>query len=108
MRKIVLFSILFLLLASSYAQETAVPTKVVIPGENSPASPSDASGGGGGSGGRTEIIRDFTVNPDLIKITLKQGNLITKTLEIKNIGNTNLNIIITPFNLDGFLLIEEK
>ncbi len=109
MRKIFLFSILFILLTSSYAQETSVPTKVVIPEENPPASPSNQpSGGGGGNGGRTELVRDFTVNPDLIKITLKQGNLVTKTIEIKNTGNTNLNIIITPLNLDGFLLIEEK
>ena len=91
------------------AQETSVPSQVIIPEEPSTeTSPSSSQSGGNGGNNRREITQDFSVTPDIVKITLKQGAFTTKTLEVFNTGNTNMNVEIIQEDLENFLLISEK
>jgi len=60
------------------------------------------------SGGGVSVVRDFSINKDLIKISLKQGETKREILEIKNTGNTALNIFINSTGLNRFVLVSEE
>jgi len=71
----------------------------------SPApSPSPAGGGGGG----ISIVRGFTVEPDFIKVSLRQGETITRTLGIYNHGGSTLNFEIDLQELRDFILLSDE
>jgi len=53
-------------------------------------------------------VKNFTVEPDLIKVSIKQGKSVRKTLSIKNIGDLDLNITIDPGNIGRFVVIDEQ
>lgn len=59
--------------------------------EETPAAASQPviSGGGGGGG---ISVSNFTIDKDLIRVTMKQGETRRETLEITNTGNTGLDI----------------
>ncbi len=67
-------------------------------------------GGGGGGGGGKKIIQEavtnldqFSVNKDLIKVSLLQGEIKRESLEIENTGTTALDLNIDLENLKDFL-----
>ena len=51
---------------------------------------------------------NFTVEPDLIKVILKQGETQTRSVNISNTGNTKLNIGIALQDLNEFILLSEE
>jgi len=67
-----------------------------------------AAGGGGGGGGTGAVVKekipDFTVDKDLIKVVLKQGETQKEFLEIENTGETELDITIDLENLRDFVI----
>jgi len=69
--------------------------------EESPAAP--AAGGGGGVAVVKEKVSSFTVDKDLIKVVLKQGETKKEFLEIENTGETELDITIDLRNLKDFI-----
>lgn len=73
---------------------------------NFPAAPVTPGGGGGGGGGRT--IETFTIDRDLIEVSLKQGESKREQVSIENTGNVILNFVINSTNLDNHLIISEK
>jgi len=70
-----------------------------------PVTPVTPSGGGGG-GGKT--IETFTIDKDLIEVSLKQGETKRETISLENTGNTILNFVINSTNLDNHLIISES
>jgi len=61
--------------------------------------------GRSGGGGATPL--NFTVDKDILKVSLKQGEVARETLKISNIGQTQLNFIITPELIGKFIAISE-
>lgn len=64
-----------------------------------------ASGGGGGGG---LLIKNFSVNNDLIKVSMKQGESAKEYLIIKNTGNTEINIRIEISKLERFIILSDE
>ena len=62
----------------------------------------------GGGGGGVSIRKSFSVNPEEIKIKLKQGSTTVKTIIIKNTGNTKIKISLKNPKLEEFLKINPK
>jgi len=65
---------------------------------------SPTSNGGGGS---TTIKKEFSIDKEKIKISLKQGEVKKQQITIKNIGNYKLNINLESLKLQDFLKINE-
>jgi len=65
--------------------------------------------GGGGGGGRSNfsLKREFTVDKDLIKEKILQGETITTELKIKNSGQIKLQLSVEVENLDEFIALSE-
>lgn len=59
---------------------------------------------GGGGGG---ITRDFSINPEEIKISLKERESTTKEITIKNTGNREIEITLQNAGLNGLIKINE-
>lgn len=59
------------------------------------------------SGGGAVRVSDFSLDRDLIKISLKQGETKREEIIIKNIGNTRLNLTIES-SLKQFMAISEE
>ncbi|MBA3064251.1 hypothetical protein FP803_02325, partial [Candidatus Woesearchaeota archaeon] len=73
--------------------------------EESPATPAGGGGGGGGAGAVVkEKVSSFTVDKDLIKVMLKQGETKKEFLEIENTGEKTLDITIDLRNLRDFII----
>ena len=76
--------------------------------EEAPAAPGAGGGGGGGGAGAGSVVKetvsDFTVDKDLIKIVLKQGETKKEFLEIENTGETELDIAVDLKNLKDFII----
>ncbi len=76
---------------------------------------STSSGSGGDSGGvlgglfgsATKKLYNFTYDPELFKVPLKQGDTETRVLTITNIGNQNISFVLKSFGLDNFLVLSE-
>jgi len=73
--------------------------------ENPIISPTLPGGGGGGAGAKK--ITDFSVNKDLVKKILKQGETERVIVEIINTGNTVLEMNINS-SLERFMVISEE
>lgn len=67
--------------------------------------PIDETPPGGGGGAR--ITKDFSINPEEIKISLKEGESTTREITIKNIGNREIEIILQNAGLNGLIKINE-
>ena len=67
------------------------------------------AGGGGGGGGGAVKARNFTINPNLIKVTLKQGESKREVLTIEN-GNraSRTNLSIDSEALKKYIIISEE
>ena len=70
-----------------------------------------AAGGGGGGGGppgeeRPEVVGNFTVIPDFVKVIINQGDTKTRNVEVLNTGKEEIEINIDTENLDKFLLLD--
>ena len=55
----------------------------------------------------TEPRKEFSVEPELLKLTLKQGDSETKILKITITGNTNLSFNVSQKNFDGVILLDK-
>lgn len=64
-------------------------------------------GGGGGGGSILIPFTNFTINKDLIKVIVKQGESVRETLTITNTGNTELNMTLQPTMIEKFLAMSE-
>jgi len=71
--------------------------------EETPASPGGEGGGGGTGAVVKEKVSAFTVDKDLIKVVLKQGETKKEFLEIENTGETALDITVDLRNLKEFI-----
>jgi len=71
--------------------------------EESPTAPGVGGGGGGAGAVVKEKVSSFTVDKDLIKVVLKQGETKKEFLEIENTGETELDITIDLRNLKDFI-----
>ncbi len=69
-----------------------------------------AAGGGGGGGPsgeeRPEVVGNFTVIPNFVKVIINQGDTKTRNVEVLNTGKEELEINIDTENLDKFLLLD--
>ncbi|MGV8151844.1 MAG: hypothetical protein ACP5OG_02090 [Candidatus Nanoarchaeia archaeon] len=77
--------------------------------------------GGGGSGAIGELlstiaasytdqskrIKNYTIEPEVIKVSLKQGDLRTVLVKVTNIGSYNLSFNVSIVGLTGFFLLSE-
>jgi hypothetical protein len=65
------------------------------------------------SGGRRRISgavieeSNITINKDLIKVTIKQGETQREIIKLENTGNKTLNLTITPETMGRFMVISE-
>ena len=76
-----------------------------------PSAPGGSVGGGGGGGGGTEgiveeieEIENFEVEPEILKVSLKQGETKRESIKIKNIGDEKLDININLESIKDFVL----
>jgi len=65
-----------------------------------------SSGGGGGGGGGG--VQNFTLDKDLIKVSIKQGENAKEYLAINNTGNTEINILLEVFKLERFVILSNE
>ena len=68
-------------------------------------------GGGGGAGGgegaeEARLISDFEVSPDLVKVSILQGETKTDAITIRNTGETKLFLTLTN-NINQLLFVPE-
>jgi hypothetical protein len=72
--------------------------------EETPSVPVSLSIGGG------KFIKEssFSLNKDLIKVLIKQGELKKETIEITNTGDVDLNISIELENVNNFMVLSEE
>ncbi len=84
---------LFLFANNSYGETSEQINFTIDLSEEVQESPS--TGGGGGSGITAEAIKKFEINTDQINVKLKQGEIKTQTIKIKNKENQKLNFKIT-------------
>jgi hypothetical protein len=61
-----------------------------------------------GSSGGNILIRNFSLDKEVIKFSLKQGENDHEVLIITNTGNTELNIFLEVSNLDKFIVLSEE
>ena len=71
--------------------------------EESPVAPARGAGGGTRAVVK-EKVSDFTVDKDLIKVVLKQGETKKEFLEIENTGETELDMTIDLGDLKDFVI----
>ncbi len=70
-----------------------------------------AGGGGAGGGGIVgavlQVIKDFSLYPEVMKIELVQGETKSSTLQIRNTGNTKLKFFVEVRNLEDYIAIND-
>lgn len=76
--------------------------------EETPKITETPSTGTGGGGGGAVLIRNFSVDRDLIKVSIKQGENAKEFLVIKNTGNTEMNISLEISKLEKFLILSDE
>ncbi|MFH1325630.1 MAG: hypothetical protein ABIH49_02565 [archaeon] len=85
--------------------------------EETPSTPSTPSGttspggGGGGSSGAATIVPwvdKISVSTEKMSLSLKQGQVLTKNIAIKNNQNQKVNVKIEEQKLSDFLIIRES
>ena len=64
------------------------------------------SGATGGAGGGEKPV--FEIDQDLIKVFVKKGSSLRKSISIKNTGDTELNVLIDLQNLKNILSLSEN
>lgn len=84
------------------ASDTATVSLEII---SAPATP-ETPGGGGGGGSSSSTKKDFTIDQEMIKVQLKQGEYLSRTINIKNTGEKGLKFKIEP-QLNDILSIAE-
>lgn len=67
----------------------------------------ETGAGGGGGGGGASLIRNFSIDKDLIKVSLKQGESAKDFLIIKNTGNIEIKINLEISKLEKFMILNE-
>jgi len=88
------------------AEEAAAEEEVAA------AAPSAAGGGGGGGLGagfvpEKEISPSIKLDTDLIKVSLKEDQIITESLRITNDGNTKLELNLKISGVEEFIFLSE-
>jgi len=86
------------------------PSSVTIIGNETPAPvilPQTPSGGGGGGRGAV-LIKNFSLDKELIKVSIKQGENAKEFLAIKNTGNTEIKIILEVSKLEKFIILSDE
>ena len=78
----------------------------VYSSEETPADAGGGVGGGAGGGGRggKAALTDFSINTNLIKVSLLQGETKREIIEIENTGTSTLNLQIDLENIQDFLI----
>ena len=76
------------------AEETPVTPVPQVP---------SAGGGGGGVG-----LQNFSLDKDLIKVSIKQGENAKEYLAINNTGNTEINILLEVSKLERFVILSDE
>lgn len=79
-----------------------------------PSGPSGGAGGGGGGGGGggatgvevVEEIENIEIEPEILKVSLKQGETKRESIRIKNIGDEKLDININLEGIKDFVLFQ--
>ena len=79
---------------------------IVTPAEPPPGG--GQAGRGGGARNITAYAENFTIDKDLIYLSMKQGETKNETLTIKNIGPLTLNIKINSSQISKFAIISEE
>jgi hypothetical protein len=68
----------------------------------------DDDGGGGGSGGGTMLPiapkSSLVITPDFLKVTLKQGQTLAQTINVKNSGTKEATVSITSELISDFII----
>lgn len=70
------------------------------------AKPSPSSSSGGGSW--SALTKDFSLDKDLIKVSIKQGENAKEYLVIKDTGNTDINISLNISKLERFMILSDE
>lgn len=83
-------------------------SNLTFPGvsEETPES-SDSTSSPGGGGGSTSGIYNFSVDKDLIKIKIKQGEHFREEIVLENFGDS-LNVKLEYENIGGFIIASEE
>jgi len=93
------------LASSKVIYEKASVSIQVIDNSSEEETPDTPTGGSGGTGAVVkEKVSNFTVDKNLIKIVLKQGETQKEFLEIKNTGETSLDITIDLGSLKNIII----
>src|SRR3989344_7183765 len=108
---LILFVIgIFLLIAVKFvgfATQNTIPSSVSV---TRPVTETPSGGGAvtGGGGGEISALRDFLVQPDLLKVTIKQGETKREIIRIKNTGDQLINIdSVRGEAVDRFMVISD-
>ena len=106
-----LIALLIVFMTFKYTGFTVnVPSSVTIVGNETPAPvilPQTPSGGGGGGRGAV-LIKNFSLDKELIKVSIKQGENAKEFLAIKNTGNTEIKIILEVSKLERFIILSDE
>ncbi|OGJ16573.1 hypothetical protein A3K73_05965 [Candidatus Pacearchaeota archaeon RBG_13_36_9] len=57
---------------------------------------------------REKTMENFTIEPDLFKISLKQGATETRIIKITNIGTSNLSFKLSIFDVENLVFLSER
>ncbi len=77
------------------------------PVQSSPGT-GNAGGGGGGGGMTISTTKDWTVNKDKIKVSLKLGETKKEEIKVHNTGSQKISINIYSQKLENFIEIRER
>lgn len=80
-----------------------VTSFTIYSAEETPGTPYVPPGRGGGA----RTIKDFSVNPEEIKVLLKEDESTTREITIKNIGNREIEITLQNTGLNNLIKINE-
>ncbi|MDP2907967.1 MAG: hypothetical protein Q8O03_08585 [Nanoarchaeota archaeon] len=79
--------------------------------EETPTTPTPtgqtAGGEGGGGGGKKISFPEFKVTPELIKVSLKQGETKSETITVENTGETILEFVIDLTGVKKFAVLSD-
>jgi len=100
MRKLLIILLLSLLIINIVYADTSVPSSITIKEkeEPSPGNENGGNGGGGSSGGsRSRSIINFEIEPDIIKVQLKNNQETIQKVTVTNTGNRILSFTVENF-----------
>lgn len=89
-----------------YAVNIPSSVNVINPNYTPPSPPTPQPQGS--SGGGAVVVRDFSLDKDLIKVLVKQGETSRQTVSIRNTGNTELSFNLSMEKIDNLAVASEN